>query len=272
MTTASTTLRLSLDQIASFRSEGYLIYRDPLLPQPEFDALKNHFEQKLARHPENVRPESMDVPHFTDTALFRWLFHPAVLDVVEPLLGRDIALFSSHFICKPRGTGQRVPWHEDSAYWKGMMEPMEVVTVWLAIDPSTRTNGCMKVIPRTHEGGYSDYDPVDDKTKSVFATEIRKTQRDESRAVYLELQPNQASLHDGRLMHASDPNTSDLRRCGYTMRYVSARTKFNQEKCGAWHHFYLARGEDHAGNVYGDPGKSYDHLARYREVSGKHGH
>src|SRR5439155_22073818 len=180
MTTTSIPPRLRSDQVTFFRNEGYLIFREPLLPQAEFDALKNHFEQKLARLPENVRPESMDVPHFTDTALFRWLFHPAVLDLVEPLLGPDIALFSSHFICKPRGTGQRVPWHEDSFYWKGMMEPMEVVTVWLAIDPSTRANGCMKVIPRTHDHGYSDYDPVDDKSKSVFATEIKKQQRDES--------------------------------------------------------------------------------------------
>src|SRR5438477_11465615 len=173
MTTASTTNpRLTADQTTLFRNEGYLIYPQPVLPQNEFDALKNHFEQKLARLPLDVRPESMDVPHFTDMALFRWLFHPDVLDLIEPLLGPDIALFSSHFICKPRGTGQRVPWHEDSFYWKGMMEPMEVVTVWLAIDPSTRANGCMKVIPRTHDHGYSDYDPVDDKSNGAAATEI----------------------------------------------------------------------------------------------------
>src|SRR5439155_8378783 len=133
-------------------------------------------------------------------------------------------------ICKPRGTGKRVPWHEDSFYWKGMMEPMEVVTIWLAIDPSTRANGCMKIIPRTHAGGYSDYEPVAEPDKHVFATEIKKNQRNESRAVYIELEPNQASLHDGRLMHASDPNTSDMRRCRYTMRYVRTRTKLNQEK------------------------------------------
>ena len=280
MTTTSP--RLSRDQVSTFRAEGYLIFREPLLPQDEFDALKNHFEDKLARLPENVRPESMDVPHFTDTKLFRWLFHPAVLDLVEPILGPDIALFSSHFICKPRGNGQRVPWHEDSFYWKGQMEPMEVVTVWLAIDPSTRANGCMKVIPRTHDSrpvgvstgtpGFSDYDPVEDKSKTVFATEIKKNQRDESRAIYIELEPNQASLHDGRLMHASDPNTSELRRCGYTMRYISTRTRFAHQKFGQWHHLYLARGRDNAGNAYGNSGKSYEHLARYREETGKRGH
>jgi ectoine hydroxylase-related dioxygenase (phytanoyl-CoA dioxygenase family) len=151
-----------------------------------------------------------------------------------------------------------------------MLEPMEVVTVWLAIDPSTRANGCMKVIPRTLHG-YSEYDSVD-PAMNVFPTEIKKPQRDESKAVYLELQPNHASLHDGRLMHGSDANTSELRRCGYTMRYMSAATNFRHDFAGKWHQVYLARGKDRAGNVYADPAKSYDHMARYREESGKRGH
>ena len=68
------------------------------------------------------------------------------LDVVESLIGPDIALWSSHFLCKPAGTGKRAPWHEDSAYWGQVLDPMEVVTIWLAIDPSTPENGCMRVL------------------------------------------------------------------------------------------------------------------------------
>ena len=41
--------------------------------------------RQVARLPADVRPEAMDVPHFTDTALFRWLFHDDVLDIVEPM-------------------------------------------------------------------------------------------------------------------------------------------------------------------------------------------
>src|SRR4051812_38083488 len=206
--------RLTQSQLDFYQREGYLRFDQPVLPGSEFTALKNHFEEKLARLPGDVRPEAMDVPHFTDTALFRWLFHDDVLNIVESVLGPDIALFSSHFICKPRGNGKRVPWHEDSYYWRGQMEPMEVCTIWLAIDPSMRENGCMRVIPRTQTGGYSDYEDVD-PNKNVFATEIKKHQFDPGKAVALELQPNQASLHDGRLMHGSDANTSDIRRCGY---------------------------------------------------------
>jgi hypothetical protein len=249
--------------------EGFLIFPDAVFPQEKFDGLKSHFEQKLAALPPDVRPEAMDVPHFNDPKLFEWLMSDEVLDLVEPVIGPDIALFSSHFICKPKGNGKRVPWHEDSYYWKGRITPMEVVTVWLAIDPSTKENGAMQVIPRTLHG-YSEYDPVDPATH-VFSTEIKKHLRDDKNAVTLELQPNHASLHDGRLMHASPPNTSNMRRCGYTMRYMPTTVKMSQENWG-WHQIYLARGRDRAGNVYADSTRSYPHLARYRESHGQNGH
>jgi hypothetical protein len=56
------------------------------------------------------------------------------------------------------------------------------------------------------------------------------------------------------------------------MRYVSTRTRANHEQIGAWHHLYLARGQDHAGNRYGDPQRAYPELARFRSQHGKNGH
>jgi len=266
---ATATPRLDGQQVETYRKEGYLIYPHEIFPPEKFAALKNHFEEKLARLPDDVRPESMDVPHFVDPKLFQWLLSDEVLDLVEPIIGPDIALFSSHFICKPKGNGKKVPWHEDSFYWKGRLTPMQVVTVWLAIDPSLKENGAMQVIPRTF-GGNSDYDPVDPAT-NVFSTEIKKHLRDDSKAVTIELKPNHASLHDGRLMHGSPPNTSALRRCGYTMRYIPTTVKMT-ESDRSFHQLYLARGKDHAGNEYADPSQSYPHLARYREAHGKNGH
>jgi hypothetical protein len=71
--------------------------------------LHRHFDEALQNLGPDERPEAMNVPHFMDTALFEWLFDDAVLDLVEPISGPDIALFSSHFICKPQGNGKRVP-------------------------------------------------------------------------------------------------------------------------------------------------------------------
>jgi hypothetical protein len=254
--------RLNSDEVAIYHQEGYVLPRDPVFPEAEFAALRERFEGMLAALPPGVRPESMDVPHFLDPGLFRWLLSDSVLDLVEPVLGPDIALFASHFICKPAHNGKRVPWHEDSAYWRGMLEPMEVVTVWLALDASMPGNGCMRVIPRTHHHGYSDYAPVD-ASLNVFANEIRADQRDESRAVDIVLRPNHASLHHAKLIHGSEPNCSEVRRCGYTMRYMSTHVRFDQQRY-PWHQIYLARGRDHAGNTYADPTRAYPELVAGR--------
>lgn len=266
--------RLTPEQVAKYHLDGYHVFAQPVFPQAKFEGLKNCFERILGNLETDVRPESMDVPHFQYPELFEWLFADEVLDLVEPILGPDIALFASHFICKPRGNGKRVPWHEDSHYWKTMITPMEVVTVWLAIDPSTKQNGCMYVIPRTHNTGrqgFSDYDDLK-PGEAVFPDEITPAQRDVTKAIPIELQPNQCSLHDGRIIHGSEPNTSNIRRCGYTMRYVSARVKHHYESIGQWHHMYLARGQDRAGNTYGDPAKAYAEMARFRAKHGKNGH
>jgi hypothetical protein len=268
-THAPATGRLSAAQVEHYRREGYVIFAEPVLPAEKFAALKACFEKILAELPAGERPEAMDVPHFMHPRLLEWAFDDAILDLVAPIVGPDIALFSSHFICKPKGNGRRVPWHEDSAYWKGKIEPMEVCTVWFAIDPSLRENGCMMVIPRTHrEGraGFSDYDAVD-AAKNVFSTEIVARQRDDSRRVYVELQPNQCSLHDARIQHGSEPNTSTLRRCGWTLRFCPASVKFDRAQMEGLHNVYLARGRNLAGNIYADPTKAYPELMARRGMS-----
>src|SRR4051812_15311551 len=93
--------RLSPAQVEHFRREGYVVPGEPVFPPEKFAGLKAYFESMLAELPDGRRPEGMDVPHFTHNRLFEWLFDDAVLDLVEPILGPDIALWSSHFICKP---------------------------------------------------------------------------------------------------------------------------------------------------------------------------
>ena len=134
--------RLTADEVSFFEREGYVRYNKPVLKPARFAGLHAHFEQSsrdwAVEGGGEVAPEAMDVPHFTDTKLFHWLFDPDVLDLVESLIGPDIALLSSHFICKPPGVGKRVPWHEDSAYWRHGARPNGSDPLWLAMDPSTR--------------------------------------------------------------------------------------------------------------------------------------
>jgi ectoine hydroxylase-related dioxygenase (phytanoyl-CoA dioxygenase family) len=242
-----------------YHAHGYALPGEQLLPAEEFAALQHTFEGLCQRwEAAGKRPEHLDTPHFWAPELNRFLLHPAVLDVVESVLGPDIALFSSHFICKPAGDGKRVPWHEDSAYWNDIFDGMDVVTIWLAIDPSTVANGCMRVIPDTHHNGYSDYDIIEDDG-AVFTGNIRPDQVDESKAVDCVLAAGEYSLHHAKTIHGSAANTSGQRRCGYTMRFVPTTSRFYPERSHkGLHQLYLARGVDRAGNdCYGDPEQAF---------------
>jgi ectoine hydroxylase-related dioxygenase (phytanoyl-CoA dioxygenase family) len=238
--------RLTAEEVSFFRENGYYLYKKPLFSPEKMAKLEAIFEEHLAEKGDKLSDE-LDTPHFRDPRLLEFLLADEVLDLVESIIGPDIILWSSHFICKDPYTGRRTPWHEDSAYWKGRFDKYEnIVTVWLAIDRSFKENGCMRVIPGTHHNGFSEYESVDKSTNTFHAT-IKDV--DESKAVYFELEKGECSLHDSRIIHGAEANTSPYRRCGYTMRFLPADTKVIPEKNENWQ-IYLARGQDRAGNKY----------------------
>jgi hypothetical protein len=241
------------EQVEFYRKNGYVKF-GRIFTREEMDALRDHVDEMIAALPEGKRPEELDVPHFNDPWLFRYLNHPRVLDVIEDFIGPDIVLWSSHFIAKPKGDGKAVPWHTDGSYWGDRLQPMKVITLWLAVDESTVENGCMRVIPGSHMevARVADmYEPVDLK-RNVFNSRIKQECMDESQAVDLELQVGECHFHDAWTIHGSNPNFSNKRRCGYTMRYMPADVVHQPKEWSSSHRIYLLRGEDRTGgrNVY----------------------
>jgi ectoine hydroxylase-related dioxygenase (phytanoyl-CoA dioxygenase family) len=174
---------------------------------------------------------------------------PGVLNMVEKIIGPNIGLWSSHFICKEPVTGRRTPWHEDSAYWKGRFDRMDkIVTVWLALDKTNIENGCMGVIPGTHVNGFSGYRQLETGS-ATFTEEINEDQMNLSKVEWFELEKGHCSLHDSRIVHGANANTSTNRRCGYTMRYFSLDMKMNEDHPGNQNHrVYHCKGANVAEN------------------------
>lgn len=244
---SATALRLSSEQVEHYNREGYLLYQQPVFAAEKFVRLQGIFEENLEKYGE----DNLDTIHFRDARLLEFLLSDEVLDLVEPVVGPNIGLWSSHFISKPAGVGKATPWHEDSAYWNGRISTMEgICTVWLALDAVDAENGAMKVIPGTHANGFSEYAPVS-SDENIFHIEIKAGQFDESRAVRFALQPNECSLHEARIIHGADANTSARRRGGYTMRYFPTSSLVYPELLEkSRHKIWLARGRDLAGNRF----------------------
>jgi hypothetical protein len=241
---------LSEQDVEFFRSQGYLLPSRQLFSPEKLTRLEGIFNEHLADKGDKLSDE-LDTPHYRDERLLEYLLSDEVLDTVEPLLGPNIALWSSHFISKDPFTGRATPWHEDSSYWEGRFDSYDrIVTLWLALEnPSNRENGCMRVVPGSHlAGGFSDTYVPTDMSVQTFHAEIAGV--DETKAVDFELQRGEFSLHDGRIVHGAKPNTSPVRRTGYTMRYFPSSVKMQPIEANEGWQIWLARGEDLAGNAY----------------------
>lgn len=241
---------LTEHDVEFFRANGYLLPGRQLFPEETLARLEGIFNEHLADKGDKLSDE-LDTPHYRDARLLDFLLSDEVLDSVEPLVGPDIALWSSHFISKDPFTGRATPWHEDSAFWEGRFDAYDhIVTIWLALeDGSFKENGCMRVIPGSHlNGGFSDnYQPTD-ITEQTFHAGLAGV--DEEQAVYFELNRGEFSMHDGRIVHGAKANTSPVRRTGYTMRYFPSSVKMQPVEINEGWKIWLARGRDLAGNAY----------------------
>jgi len=225
---------LSAADVAQYHRDGYLIppYR---LPPDFLHELQQALAQLIHDNP-GVRPEKLVSAHvegdngegvkgvkkFLDLAM-----HSPILDMVEQVMGPDIVLWGCHVFSKPAGDGFETPWHQDGHYWP--IRPLATCTVWVALEPSTRDNGCLRVIPGSHADRQLHAHLYEDRTDLVLNQRMADGTYDASLAVDLELEPGQMSMHDVYMIHGAEPNRSGQRRTGVALRYMPATSLFDRQ-------------------------------------------
>ena len=152
--------------------------------------------------------------------------HPKLIRVVRELLGDDLLLFRSTLMLKPANHGSAHSFHQDSAYWP--MRPASLVTVSIALTESTPENGCIQVIPRSHEWGLRDWGTI---AKNSDKAESQRTDVDTRHAKEVPLKAGSALMFHSLAVHGSGPNRSPHPRhtalYAYfppTVRYISENT------------------------------------------------
>jgi len=106
-------------------------------------------------------------------------------------------------------------------------DPPDVLTLWLALTPSTPESGCVRFWPRSHLRGQLDHEEGSSPDSLLLKGQEVAVEVPESEGVDACLQPGEASLHHIKLVHGSGPNISDQRRVGIAIRYMAASVKQN---------------------------------------------
>jgi hypothetical protein len=225
--------RLSSAEIARYRDQGWVVptYR---LPEPKVRGMAEALDALLRANP-GVRPEKLVSAHIEGdngegvrgSARFLELARDAeIVDLVSDVIGDDVVLWGCHVFCKPAGEGYETPWHQDGHYWP--IRPLATCTAWVALEPSTVENGCLRVIPGSHRARRLHDHLHEDRTDLTLNQRLASGAFDEAEAADIELEPGQMSLHDVYMIHGAAPNRSTRRRTGVALRYMPASSVFER--------------------------------------------
>ena len=220
---------LTTNQLAAFDRDGYIVAKS-LFDAEEIDLLRRSAreDRALDQHSfgradgEGGRVRLSLWNHPGDGIYGMFARCRRVVDACEQLLDDEVYHYHSKMIMKDAKVGGAWAWHQDYGYWyqNAVLFP-DLVSVFFAVDPSTRENGCLQVIGGSHKLG---------RIEHVLTGE--QAGADQSRVeeilkrlplVYVEMEPGDALFFHSNLLHRSDQNKSDHPRwsmiCCYNARH-----------------------------------------------------
>ncbi len=209
---------LTPEQIDRFNREGYL---KPLriFSDAEIAEVRRYFDGLLAQYTaEGKDSYSISSAHLRHGPVWDILTNPRIVAIVADLLGPSVIAWGSHFFCKLPGDGKRVSWHRDASYWP--LTPSKAVTVWLAVDDVDPANANMRYIPGTHVLGHLTWTLSEADERNILNQTVPEVER-YGEPVNVQLKAGEAAVHSDLLLHGSEANASDRRRCGLSLRYTA---------------------------------------------------
>ncbi len=249
---------LDSEQIAFYKNRGYLLVED-VIPVEALQPLISELNETVDRNARKARAEGelselfedepferrlarivAAVAHpsdtsFTDTlfeglhgklkteGMFALLTHPAILDIVESLIGPEI-LAHPQFNIRPKLPNQDtsvVPWHQDLGYLQPDASKTFMVNFWIPLVDATVENGCMEVIAGSHKAPLINH--VTGLGPGRNFKGIVDAALPDGEQVQCPVRLGSVLLIQHKTIHRSVPNGSDHVRWSLDLRYSDSR-------------------------------------------------
>jgi hypothetical protein len=248
---------LSAAQVASYQREGYLVLPD-VVAETELLPLETTFQRFIQGRVTGMGRDFCDMsgpyerafedfnlinavlPRRYDASLVGNVFERRALAIARQLIGDDIALDYDQFLAKrPRRAEAVFAWHQDLGYWPTGTPDTRTVTCSLALDDATLENGCLQVVPGSHQ-------EVQLRAHRPSTWSSSPGLREEAHTLTVELRPTDAivslpvrrgsiTVHNERIVHGSPGNTTDGWRRTYVVAFRSQQTVDYERGIGFTH-------------------------------------
>ena len=209
---------LGSEEVETFNQEGYL-KGIRIFGEDRVLANRDYFDRLLAMVlAKGKNSYSIGGAHVVYGGVHDLSTSPEILDLAEDILGPNFVGVGAHYFCKLPWDRKVVSWHQDFSYWP--LNVAKVITIWLAIDDVDRGNACMQVVPESHHHGHLPFRESDPQENNVLNQTVDQVEQ-YGTPDCIELRAGEVSVHSSLLLHGSDANNSDRRRCGIALRYAT---------------------------------------------------
>jgi len=161
-------------------------------------------------------------PHKLSPVIERSLAHPGIVEALTLIIGANVKCMQSMLFVKgPGKPGQS--WHQDEYYIP--TRDRSLGAAWIALDDATIENGCLWIIPGSHQSGVimrriASHDP-----EYAEADTLDLSGYGDDRCVPVEVKAGSVVFFHGYVLHSSRRNrTRDCFRTALVNHYMSAES------------------------------------------------
>jgi ectoine hydroxylase-related dioxygenase (phytanoyl-CoA dioxygenase family) len=213
--------RLSIDDVAQYRQDGYLVVKG-FFSEAEVGKLYATAvgDEVLRSNATNVTDSSGKHSRLSlwftpgEDVYGMMLRSERMVDAAARLLDSEAPVCHYHtkLMQKEPRVGGAWEWHQDYGYWykNQFLFPDQLVSIMIALTPANRENGCLQVIRGSHRMGRVNHGFSGEQVGAdmVMVQHALKTMDH----VYAELEPGDALFFHSNLLHRSEANLSERPR------------------------------------------------------------
>lgn len=165
--------------------------------------------------------------HLAGSMLETLIHGEATLAIASRLIGGPAHVYLPFTAVKAGGGGGTFDYHQDNNYTQH--EPaVGSINIWVALDDMTPDNGCLRVIPGSHEQGQLT------SRRSDHGDSHQKLDIDEADLLPVRMRAGDAVAFTRWTVHGSGANHTDEPRVAYALQYHREDVKFLDKKDGQW--------------------------------------
>ena len=236
----------SSEQIAFYRSNGFVVIEDFLTPQ-ELDnwrsAVMRAVDQRAGKkmpgkdivigEDDGINEDGDYFGKVFDQLLNLWQTNEGVKDLMlDERIGKMAAMLSGADGIRiwhdqalfKRPWANPTAWHLDTPFWSFF--DRNAISIWVALDDATLQNGCLYFIPGSHKGTNFDKITIGRNMDGIFEIypQFAKTA-----PVPAPMKAGSCSFHNGLTIHGAGANMTNAWRRAMTCAYMPDGNLFNGE-------------------------------------------